>query len=71
MEKKEELQAAKILARLTVNGFSVFAQYDYLAGNEIFKGIMISPKCKEASDILIRITELITNHHGLVTKKGG
>jgi len=69
MEAREEMAAAKMLARLKLMGFTVFAQYDYLKGIEIFKGIFISPPDREAKQSLERIIELLTTRNNLAGGK--
>lgn len=68
MQQEEELELARVLAKLTRNGFSVFAQYDFARGTDILKGILISPGNKDAGLTLERIAELITTQKGLSVK---
>lgn len=68
MEQIEELELADILVKLKRNGYSVFAQYDFLRGEEIFRGIFISPCGKDAKEYLKRVIEIITTQKGLGEK---
>lgn len=70
MEQKEELELANILANLKKKGYSVFAQYDFLGGEEIFRGIFIASTVKERKFILERAAGLITTRKGLGEKPG-
>ncbi len=69
MNSRDELYAAKALARLKEAGCIVFAQYEYTGGEEMFKGLIISPKSREEGESLERIAEIITTRHGLAKKK--
>jgi len=69
MNKKEQMELAKILAVLTKTGCSVFAQYNYFNGEETFKGIFISSKNKEDLLMLEETAEIVTTQKGLTGKR--
>lgn len=69
MKRNEETAAARALARLKEEGCAVFAQYEYLGGEEHFRGILISPRSRENCGSLERIAEIITSMRGLTQKK--
>jgi len=66
---REQTELAGILAGLSQKGFTVFAHYDLTVDDEVFKGICIYPKNKEAKAFLEETAGLITMQKGLVNKK--
>lgn len=70
MEQKEELELANILAKLKKKGYSVFAQYDFSGGEDIFREIFITSTCKKRKTLLVRVAGLITTRKGLGEKPG-
>lgn len=65
----EQIELARILANLKLNGFSIMAQYDFTGEKENFMGIWIKPVNSDSKIFLEQTADIITNQKGLVSKK--